>query len=248
MLDKLQKFIHARRWPFWLAVLLILGGVWGFAAVAEEVQEGDTQRFDEQLFLAIADQDAHKTVKEIGRDLTGLGGFAIITLIVLFVVVTLAIQRKYAAIALILVSTLGALAVSTALKAGFDRPRPELVEQSSYVATSSFPSGHSMLAASVYLSLGLLGTRFTRNLKLKVFFMLFAILLTVCVGVSRIFVGVHWPTDVAAGWAGGAVWALLCYLVARELQQRQMVEKPEQTIDDIDPLTLQPRQPEPARI
>jgi undecaprenyl-diphosphatase len=105
-----------------------------------------------------------------------------------------------------------------------------------------------MLAASVYLSLGLLGTRFTRNLKLKVFFMLFAILLTVCVGVSRIFVGVHWPTDVAAGWAGGAVWALLCYLVARELQQRQMVEKPEQTIDDIDPLTLQPRQPEPARI
>ena len=235
------SWLRGKRWPFWAGVIVVWAGVWGFAELAEEVQERETASVDERIFLAIAGHDVPDTVKEIGRDLTALGGFALITLVVLFVAGVLALQRKFAAVALVLVATLGGLGLSTVLKHSFDRPRPDLVERASYVATSSFPSGHSMLAATVYLSLGLLAGRFTRDVKLKVFFLAFAVLLTGLVGVSRVFVGVHWPTDVVAGWAGGATWATLCYLVARELQRREMVEDPGQTTDDLG--ETKPRNP-----
>jgi len=111
-----------------------------------------------------------------------------------------------------------------ALKQLFDRPRPDLVPRLSYVMTSSFPSGHSMLSAAVYLTLGALLARFESNLLLKAHVLGWALLFTVLVGVSRVYMGVHWPTDVLAGWAAGAAWASLCWLVARLLQRRGRVE------------------------
>ncbi len=110
------------------------------------------------------------------------------------------------------------------LKQLFERPRPVLVPRLSYVMTSSFPSGHSMLSAAVYLTLGALLARFESNLLLKAHVLGWALLFTVLVGVSRVYMGVHWPTDVLAGWATGAAWASLCWLVARALQRRGSVE------------------------
>jgi undecaprenyl-diphosphatase len=114
--------------------------------------------------------------------------------------------------------------VSTVLKAAFERPRPDLVPHGSYVSTASFPSGHSMMAAVVYLTLGALLARVEPDRRVKVFILTAAVLLALLVGVSRVYLGVHWPTDVLAGWTVGAGWALLFWLVARALQRRGSVE------------------------
>jgi undecaprenyl-diphosphatase len=110
---------------------------------------------------------------------------------------------------------------------GFDRPRPDLVPHETTVYTASFPSGHAMLAAVVYLTLGALLVRVQPRRLLKLYLLGLAILLTVAVGASRVYLGVHWPTDVMAGWAIGAAWALLCWAAALWLQRRGQVETPD---------------------
>jgi undecaprenyl-diphosphatase len=107
----------------------------------------------------------------------------------------------------------------------FVRPRPDLVPRSAYSSGASFPSGQSMMSAITYLTLGALLARSQERKRLKAYFFLVAALLTFMVGVSRVYLGVHWPTDVLAGWVAGAVWALLCWLAARWLQSRRAIER-----------------------
>jgi undecaprenyl-diphosphatase len=133
--------------------------------------------------------------------------------------------RKHHAMWLVLVATTGGLVISTLLKWMFSRERPQLVPHLSVVHTSSFPSGHSMLSAVVYLTLGVLLARLVPNRAAKIYFMGLAIFLSFLIGISRVYMGVHYPTDVLAGWTAGLVWATLCYIVARRLQIRGKVEK-----------------------
>src|SRR3954452_17857369 len=119
--------------------------------------------------------------------------------------------------------------LSTALKMGFERPRPDLVPHSTRVYTASFPSGHAMLSAIAYLTLGALLARVEKLRRIKAFFLGFAVFLTLLIGVSRVYLGVHWPTDVLAGWCVGAAWASLCWFVALQLQRRGKVERPGET-------------------
>ena len=125
----------------------------------------------------------------------------------------------------VLAATFCGLVLSTVLKALFNRDRPSLVPHLSEVYTSSFPSGHSMLSAVVYLTLGSLLARLVQHRYLKIYFLVLALLLTFLIGVSRVYMGVHYPTDVLAGWTAGLVWASVCYLVARALQKRGAVER-----------------------
>jgi undecaprenyl-diphosphatase len=124
----------------------------------------------------------------------------------------------------VLVAVCGGLVLSALFKTTFDRPRPELVPHLSHVYSASFPSGHSMMSAITYLTLGTLLARIHKRRALKIYFLGLAMLLTFAVGISRVYLGVHWPTDVVAGWAAGASWAILCWLVALWLQQRRVVE------------------------
>jgi len=214
-----------------VAVLLIVGGTWVFIELADEVREGDTQRFDDWAVRAMrrADDPSRPIgphwLPEVGRDLTALGGVAVLSLTTAFVAGYLLIVRKCHAMWLVLAATLGGLLISTLLKHLIDRARPDLVPHLSHVYTSSFPSGHSMLSAVVYLTLGALLTRLASERRVKLYFLAAALLLTFLVGVSRVYMGVHYPTDVLAGWTAGLVWALLCWLVARYLQRRGAVEK-----------------------
>ena len=163
-------------------------------------------------------------MEEIGRDLTALGGVIVLSLLTIFVVIFLMMRRMWNAMWLLIIATAGGAIVTTILKVLVARPRPEIFVHRSYATSGSFPSGHSMLSAVVYLTLGSLLARFTKDLRLRLYLLFVACLLTFLVGISRIYMGVHWPTDVLAGWAAGAVWASICWTIARILQVRGAIE------------------------
>jgi undecaprenyl-diphosphatase len=225
------------------AMLAVVAGTWGFVELLDEVKEGDTQQFDEWLITWLRAHEGPAWLQEVGRDMTALGGVAVMVLVTLAVAGYLLLSRRYHAMWLVLIATGGGLVLSTVLKYFIDRDRPSLVEHRSVVYTSSFPSGHSMMSAVVYLTLGSLLARIMPGRVLKLYFLLLAMALTVLVGVSRVYLGVHWPTDVLAGWCGGLVWALLCWLVARKLQRKGAVERdddPATSADDVPGFEVKP--------
>jgi len=213
-----------------VALVLVLGGLWSLAVLTDEVMEGETTSLDERILLAmrnpqdLADPIGPSWVEEVGRDFTALGGGSVLAFLTLSVVGYLLLQRRAAIAGLVIVAVVGGSLLGLLFKAEFNRPRPSLVPHAMYVYNSSFPSGHSMSSAATYLTLGALLARTQARRVLKLYFLSLALLLTLLVGVSRVYLGVHWPTDVLAGWTAGALWALLCWLVARWLQQRGQVE------------------------
>jgi undecaprenyl-diphosphatase len=219
------QWLGSRDYLVLLAVALIVGCTWGFIAVLDEVKEGGTQRFDEWAIRSLREHQGSGMLQEMGRDVTALGGIALLSMVTVTVTGFLLLERKYHAALYLLIATCGGGILSTVLKYYIARDRPTLVEHHSIVTSTSFPSGHSMLSAIVYLTLGALLSRYTRDRKLRLYFLGVALLVTFLVGISRVYVGVHWPTDVLAGWFAGAVWALICWMGARYLQRRGKVEK-----------------------
>jgi len=212
------------------ALLVIAAGLFAFVSLADEVKEGETHRFDEAILLALrtpgdpADPIGPWWVEAIMRDVTALGGTVVLTMITVIAVLYLALDGKRGAALLVAVSVGGGTLLSTVLKIGFDRPRPDLVAHLVDVRTLSFPSGHAMLSAITYLTLGVLIARVSPKRRIKVYVTVVALILTLCIGLSRIYLGVHWPTDVLAGWSIGAAWAMACWLGAVALQRSGSVE------------------------
>jgi len=224
-----------RRWiPDDIALLIglgvIAGGLWAFAEIADEVMEQETQSFDERVLLSLrndadlSDPIGPGWVEEIGRDFTALGGVAFLSVLTAAIAIYLVLEQKPKLAAYLVATVLGGILASSLLKQAFSRPRPDLVPHGSIVYTSSFPSGHSMMAAVTYLTLGVAMARAHSRRRVKAFFIMMAALVTIAVGVSRVYLGVHWPTDVLAGWAAGSVWAIACWLLARRLQNRGPLE------------------------
>jgi undecaprenyl-diphosphatase len=222
-----------------IAMLVVVGGMWCFIELADEVREGDTQKFDEWAVRSLRQKDdpskplGPRWLHEAGRDVTALGGVTVLSLVTLAVAGYLWMAKKHHAMWLVIIATVGGQIGSTILKYAFDRDRPDIVPHLSHVYTSSFPSGHSMLSAVVYLTLGSLLARLAPGYAVKIYFISTALLLTFLVGVSRVYMGVHYPTDVLAGWTAGLVWAILCWLVARYLQRRGAVEKDTEQTEDL---------------
>lgn len=204
--------------------------VWGFVELADEVIEGETHAYDERIVLALRDPAnlndpiGPAWFEEAMRDLTALGGSIVLVGLTITVAAYLWMEGKKHAMLLVLAAVFGGMAAGHLMKMGFDRARPDLVPHHSHVYTASFPSGHAMGAAVTYLTLAALLARITGRWHVKAYLLMLGVLLTVLVGVSRVYLGVHWPTDVLAGWAAGAAWALLCWTVAIALQRRGKVE------------------------
>jgi undecaprenyl-diphosphatase len=214
-----------------LMVPFVVGGaLWVFLALADEIREGESLAFDRAILLALrnpadlSDPIGPGWFEEAARDVTALGGHAVLTILTLATILWLVMAGKKAAALLVLVSVIGGMLLSTGLKIGFERARPDLVPHGARVYTASFPSGHAMLSAVVYLTLGALLARVQATRRLKAFVLGLAILLTALVGASRVYLGVHWPSDVLAGWSAGAAWAFGCWMLALWLQRRGDVE------------------------
>jgi undecaprenyl-diphosphatase len=196
---------------------------WGFIAILEEVSEGETRAVDEAIILAFrvpghpADPVGPPWLEEAVRDITALGSAPTLVIGVLAVVGFLALAKAWRPAIFTLLASGGGLILSSLLKYTIDRPRPDLVPHGNLIYTSSFPSGHSMMSAVVYLTLAALVTRLIERKRLKGYALGVAMILTLLIGVSRIYLGVHWPSDVLAGWAAGAAWALGCWLIARRI-------------------------------
>jgi undecaprenyl-diphosphatase len=215
-----------------LSFLALSLGVWAFVALAGEVREGDTAALDRTILLSLrnpndlSDPIGPTWLEEAARDITALGGHAVLTIVTLAVLAYLLLTRRRAAALFVVVAVGGGMLLSTGLKLGFERPRPDLVPHGARVYTASFPSGHSMLSAVTYLTLGALLARVEKVWRVRIFLVGLAVALTLVVGMSRVYLGVHWPSDVLAGWCGGAAWASLCWFVALQLQRKGQVEAP----------------------
>jgi undecaprenyl-diphosphatase len=213
-----------------LVLLLIAAALWGFVELASEVTEGDTHAWDESLLLSLRepgdpdDPIGGGNAEEAMRDITALGGATWLLFLSAAAAGALALMRQARSALLLLAAVAGGQLLSHGTKSFFVRPRPDLVSHEAYVHTASFPSGHSMMAAVTYLTLAVMLARATPRRRLKAYYLAMAAVLTVAVGTSRVYLGVHWPSDVLAGWMIGAAWALLLYTVADWLGRRGAVE------------------------
>jgi len=215
-----------------LATLLLVGALLlVFGLVANEMNAGETRAFDNAVLLAMRNPANHADpigppwFEQAVRDVTSLGSTTVVLIIVSATAGFLALSRARGAALLVLASVCGGAFLMQTLKVAFGRIRPDVVSHSLAELTRSFPSGHTTLAAVTYLTLGALVARVQSSRQLKAYVMFVAITLTLLVGVSRVYLGVHWPTDVLAGWCLGAAWAMLCWLVEGWLQREGRVEK-----------------------
>ncbi|HHP7237821.1 phosphatase PAP2 family protein [Longibacter sp.] len=225
-----RSLLEAAEFRLLIAIAVLAAGITGFVAVADAVVEGETRMVDERILLAfrtagdVGDPVGGPAVEEAVRDLTAFGSVLLTSTFTLIVVGFQFLDRRPRRAAFILTSVLTGVGVIFALKIGFDRPRPNLVPHAMEALSPSFPSGHAATSAVVYLTLGALGADALSRPRLKVFAITIALLITVGVGFSRVYLGVHWPTDVLAGWTMGATWALVSWLLAHEFSQRGWIE------------------------
>jgi undecaprenyl-diphosphatase len=223
---------HAETWllvsVFIVAALLLM-----FGFIADEVMEGSTTALDQTIILLFRSGSDNLSgpigppwVREMARDITSLGSVAVLGIVSVVVVAYLLLERSRAEALLVLVAVLGGVAINSLLKIQFARPRPDLFVPAAKVFTASFPSGHAALSAITYLTLAALLARTTVDQRLRYYFVAVAVALTFMIGVSRIYLGVHYPTDVLAGWCVGSAWALICWAIMTRLQQKGQIEPP----------------------
>jgi len=219
MAHRWREFILHRLEFRTLAGLGAVGAaLWAFLAIADEVGEQGTLSLDTRLLLMLrtpgrpSDPIGPRWFEEAMRDVTALGGFTFLTLFVVIAVACLAFYGKRRQAIVLGVTILLAEVVNDGLKVLFGRARPVLVPHESYVYSHSFPSGHSALSAATFLTTAAILSSLEQRKSAKGFVFGIAVLLTAAIGLSRVYLGVHWPSDVVGGWALGATWALAARL------------------------------------
>jgi undecaprenyl-diphosphatase len=211
-------------------ILVVAAASFAFLKITSEIREGETHAVDQAILLALRDPAdlsnpiGPKWLEAMFRDLTSLGSPAVLALVTIAAVSYLWIDDKRRAAIFVIGAIAGGAVLEFLLKLGFARPRPELVSHLVDVNSFSFPSGHATMATITYLTLGVLLARVQSRRRMKLYVLAVAILLALLVGFTRVYLGVHWPTDVVAGWCIGAAWALGCWLVATWLQRHSAIE------------------------
>ena len=226
---RILRFAGAERWALVTLALAALLAM-AFIRIAAYVYGETPGEFDVHIITALrnpadlSDPIGPGWLEEAMRDLTGLGGTTVLVIVSLAAFFFLLMTNKKHSAYVLAASVVGAIILSQTMKFGFSRPRPDLVPHGARVYTMSFPSGHAMMSAAVYLTLAALLARTQERSRVRIFIIFIAAVVTILVGASRVYLGVHWPTDVIAGWAGGAAWAIICWFAMYWLQRRGTVE------------------------
>lgn len=212
-------------WPILAAAgfaLFLLALIW----FGHELVEGDGAAIDRAIMLAMRvpghplEPAGPAWLPSAVRDVTALGSSTVLTFIVVVAAIFLGLAgRLRTALLVVSASFLGSVMVET-IRAFIARPRPLLTGQLMEVNSPSFPSGHAAISAIVYLTLATLLFPVLPDRRIRAFVLIVAMVLTISVGVSRLYLGVHWPSDVLAGWAFGGVWAMLWWRIELELLSR----------------------------
>jgi undecaprenyl-diphosphatase len=207
-----------------VAMALITGAILAFVGIADEMAEGDAHALDMAILRALHPEPKTPLgpawLAHAAEDFTSLGSVSVLATIALAVAGFLVLRRRSLEAGLLAVALGGALALSEGLKAIFGRERPPDAYRAVEALNPSFPSGHALLSAVVYLTLGAMLARLTSNRAIRAYVMTAAILITLLVGVTRVYLGVHWASDVLAGWCAGAAWATACWLFERWARER----------------------------
>lgn len=212
------------------ALLVAALGVLIFVEVADDMREADGQAFDQAVLAAVrpyVDDPGRPWgpwwLHEAAGDLTSLGGISVLTLFALIALGFLFIMRKRLSALLLVVGLAGGVALSEGLKALFERERPPAAYQAVETLNASFPSGHALLSTVFYLTLGVMLTRAFPRRGLKAYVLGCAVVIALLIGLTRIYLGAHWASDVFAGWSVGAAWSMVLWLVAYAAERRQRV-------------------------
>jgi undecaprenyl-diphosphatase len=209
-------------WPLvalFAASALVLGGV-----IAGDLIAGRSFRFDAPILLALR-VPGHLDVpigplwlRQSAIDISALGGFTLMWLFGGSGILALILIRRRAEAAWIATSLIGGSLLSTTLKDIIHRPRPALVPHLAWVDNASFPSGHALISAATYLTIALMLAGLVQARAARAAIVGFFSVVVVLIGCSRVYLGVHWPSDVLAGWCFGTVWAIAVFWVNRRLR------------------------------
>ena len=217
-----------------LALILVIGAagaLWAFFNIASEVSEGETSAFDKKLLLALrnpadpTDPIGSRSLQEAMRDVTALGGVTVMTMVTIVAVLAFLMHRRRWHAGIMAATVLLAFVSSEGLKMVYSRPRPDLVPHGSFVYSGSFPSGHSTLSAATFLTLAMLIASLEPSRGTKRMVFILAGMLVLGIGFSRVYLGVHWPSDVLAGWSLGAAWALAAWMALMRFGNRDDVKE-----------------------
>ncbi len=208
-----------------LGILLFAVGV--FFAVADEVREEEYLHVEIDLLRLLRDPATGEPwgpskMVEVARDITALGSAAVLVPVVAFIVGFLLLSRRFAAALFLAVASLGGATLNELLKTLYGRTRPDEALRLVDIDSLSFPSGHAMSSATIYLTVAVLLARLADRPREKVYVFAAALLLSFAVGFSRVYLGVHYPTDVVAGWAAGVAWAQMCWFSAHMIGRRRL--------------------------
>ena len=232
--DSWKRFTSQRRSQarFLISVLTIAALLFVFGLIAQEVSEKEPLWFDQNIMLALHNPANPSALmgpawfQIMGRDITSLGGTIVIGFLTFAIAGYLFLTQRPAVAWLILGAVLGGVALNELLKFIFMRPRPDPVAHTARLFSSSFPSGHATVSAIAYLTIGALLARLHESLTVRVYIISIAGVLILLIGMSRVYLGVHYPSDVLAGWCIGTAWAMGCWVLMTWLQQRGRVEPP----------------------
>jgi len=212
------------------ALLAIAALLFLFAFIAYEVARGKPTALDRRVTLTLRSSAkppgpiGPAWLQEAARDVTGLGSIIVVVMTTAAIAGYFFLVHKPGVAWLMLLAVGGGIALNNLLKLVFARRRPDLIVSPARVFTTSFPSGHATLSAIAYLTIGALLSRASPSAALSLYFIVFAVFLTTLIGFSRIYLGVHYPTDVLAGWCLGAAWAIFCWMLMAWLQNQGQVE------------------------
>lgn len=205
-----------------IAVVLAIGGV---VELTDDVLEGDTQALDEMIMQWLRHGDGTPIgpawLPTAAQDLTALGGYSVLSLIGVIALGLCLIARRYDVLAMLAFSGIGATVINFSLKALFARPRPSIVDPLVDVHTFSYPSGHALMSFAIYLSFAAVTAELAAGYRTRAYLVCAGVFIAGLVGLTRVYLGVHYPSDVLAGWAIGGAWALLCWIAAVLIKERR---------------------------